>query len=151
MSFSRTSLRLGHAEVLALQQVVAGATEQLADGGEAEADHALAGARTERLRSAMGRSRNARSSSLIEVASKTGSSCHWWRRIGRVPGPSKKASRGFQRARSSPKFLLESNSCSVVSVRSPRVMMPIFCRQLRLRTESSKSVTGTLRICDSRS
>ena len=42
----------------------------------------------------------------------------------------------------SPKFLLASSSCSVQRHRSPRVMMPIFCRQLRLRTESSKSVTG---------
>ena len=43
----------------------------------------------------------------------------------------------------SPKFLLASNSASVVFAKSPNVITPIFCRQLRLRTESSKSVTGT--------
>ena len=51
----------------------------------------------------------------------------------------------------SPKFLLASNSASVVRVRSPSVRTPIFCRQLRLRTDSSKSVTGMFRIWASRS
>ena len=41
----------------------------------------------------------------------------------------------------SPKFLLASNSSSDVRVRSPKVLMPIFCRQLRLRTDNSKSLT----------
>ncbi len=42
----------------------------------------------------------------------------------------------------SPKFLLDRSAASVVRVRSPSVRMFIFRRQLRLRTESSKSVTG---------
>ena len=42
----------------------------------------------------------------------------------------------------SPKFLLLSSCCSLMRVRSPSVLMFIFFRQLRLRTDSSKSVTG---------
>ena len=42
----------------------------------------------------------------------------------------------------SPKFLLASSCGSVTRVRSPSVRMFIFFRQLRLRTDSSKSVTG---------
>ena len=45
----------------------------------------------------------------------------------------------------SPKFLLASSSCSVHAGRDRRgSSTPIFCRQLRLRTDSSKSVTGML-------
>src|SRR5687767_414772 len=36
-------IQAGHAEVLALQQIVARAADQLADRGQAEPDHALAG------------------------------------------------------------------------------------------------------------
>ena len=43
-----------------------------------------------------------------------------------------------------PKFLLFSNSISVMRVKSPSVKIPIFCRQLRLRTESSNWAIGIL-------
>src|ERR1700687_3615128 len=42
----------------------------------------------------------------------------------------------------SPKFLLLKSACSLTRVKSPSVRMFIFLRQLRLRTDSSKSVTG---------
>ena len=99
-------------------------------------------ARTERFRSAIGRSSRARSSAREQFgvvgrllfANLVGELAEL--QALRLQHVADFDQRRLAEILAGEQFLLAER------VRSPSVMMPIFCRQLRLRTDSSKSVTG---------